>query len=96
MAAPLVAAGLGIAAGDVWLGVLCWRTRTTLGGLLAMAGLALVAFAVSSGVTSHTSHAALVIALIFLLMGGVVYLLGRFFSRLLDDNAGDGSRDDDA
>jgi hypothetical protein len=94
MAAPLAAAGLGIAAGDVWLGLLCWRSRTTLAGPLAAAGLLLVAFAGSSGVNRPAGRGALATALIFLVIGGVLFLIGRLFDRLLDDDTAE--RSDDA
>ena len=35
MGAALTAAGLAIAAGDLWLLVSCWRSRNVLAGLLA-------------------------------------------------------------
>jgi hypothetical protein len=93
MAGPLIAAGLGIAAGDLLLGLLSRRSRTALAGLLAVAGLLLVAVAGSSGVSSSAGRAALAIALIFLVIGGVLFLLGWLFDRLLDDDTAGGSDD---
>lgn len=82
---PLVAGAALIGAAGVWLIVVCWRTRTVLGGLLAAVAIGLAAFAAASGPKGSYGKWALIIALVVLIVGVVLYGLGRAFDRLLDD-----------
>ncbi|MGO9956871.1 MAG: hypothetical protein ACLP50_12970 [Solirubrobacteraceae bacterium] len=86
-----LAAGAGsIAVADLWLAVICWRRRTVLGGVASTTVLALVGFAIASGLRGSAARSALVIAAVFLLVGIVLYWLGQGFERLLDDEPEDG------
>jgi divalent metal cation (Fe/Co/Zn/Cd) transporter len=62
---------------------LSWRSRTVLGELLGAVGIPIVGFALVSG-PSGDSVAALVIAVVFLVIGSALYGLGQAFERLLD------------
>lgn len=85
MATLLAAAGGAIAAGDLWLVVVCWKRRTVLGGLAGAVGIPLVALAIASGARDSAGEGALVIALVLLFVGVGLYVLGQVFERLLDD-----------
>jgi len=80
-----------VVAGDVWLVVICWKRRTVLGGVAGVVGIALVAFAVASGLRGSAAEAALMIAVIFLILGTALYRLGQALERLLDDEPEDGA-----
>ena len=92
MAVALVAGGVAIAAADLCLAVVSWRGRSVLPGLLGLAGITLVAFAIASGTTSSVGEGCLAIAVILTIVGGALYAIGRVFERLLDDEpeTGDG------
>jgi len=80
----VTAGGLAVAGADVWLGVICWRSRTVLGGLMAAVSIGLVAFALAFG----PSDGAVAIAVVFLAVGTVLYAMGQLLERLLNDDAG--------
>lgn len=86
----LAAVGLAIATGDLWLVVICFKRRTVLGGVAGVVGIPLVALAVASGLSGSAADAALVIALIFLILGTVLYRVGQAFERLLDQEPEEG------
>jgi hypothetical protein len=73
----------------LWLVVICWRRRTVLGGAEGTSGLALVAFAIPSGLSGSAPRAALAIALIFLVLARTLYRLGENVERLLDEEPED-------
>jgi uncharacterized membrane protein YczE len=85
MTAAFAAGAAAIATSNVGLVVICWRRRTVLGAILGAAGIALVAFAIASGLTSPAGRDALAIALVALLVGTALYGLGRAFDRLLGE-----------
>ncbi len=85
----LTFAGAAIAAGDLWLVVRCWKTRSVLAGVLAVAGIPVVVFAIVSGPTRGAGQRALVGALIALLIGAAIYGLGQALERLLDNGPED-------
>ncbi len=85
MPGALAAGGVAIAVADRWLAIVSVRDQTVLGGLLALVGLALVAFAITSGPSGSLAEGALLVALIFLGVGGALDGLGQLFERLLDD-----------
>ena len=88
IAVTLAASAAAIAAGDVVLLTISWRSRTVLGGLLGAVGIPIVGFALVS-VPSDDSVAALVVALVLLVVGFALYGLGRAFERLLDTDPED-------
>ena len=73
-----------IGAGDAWLAVICWRSRTALGGVAALIGLGLIAFTAATGLAGEAATAATVIALVFLLLGAALAGLGQLLAHLLD------------
>ena len=91
MVGALAAVGVAIAAADVLLVAICWKSRTVLGGVAGVVGIPLVVFAIASGLTGSVAEAALVIALISLIVGTALYGLGLAFERLLDADPEDGS-----
>jgi hypothetical protein len=91
----LAAGGVAVAAGDVVLLAISWRSRTVLGGLLGAVGLPIVGFALVSGPSSE-SVAALVIALVLLVVGSALYGLGQALERLVDTDPEDEPRKVDA
>jgi hypothetical protein len=80
--APLVAV---VAIGDALLIVACWRHRAAVAGVAAAAGIPLIVFAVTNGLTNATAEAALVIAVIFQITGTALLVGGELLDRLLDD-----------
>jgi hypothetical protein len=78
----LAAGAVAIATADLFLVAISWRSRTVLGGLGGVVGIPLVVFAIASGLTSSAAEAALVIALIFLIVGTALYGLGQAFEQL--------------
>jgi hypothetical protein len=85
----LVAEAALIGAAGLWLVVVCWATRTVLGGLLGAVGIGLAAFAAAVGPKGSYGKAALIFALVVLIVGVVLYRLGQAFERLLDDGPED-------
>jgi hypothetical protein len=88
VSAPL-AIGLAIAVGDVWLAVICWKTRTVLGGLLAAISISLVVLTIASGPARGESHYPLVGAGLALVIGAALYGIGHAVQRLLDGEPGE-------
>lgn len=88
MAGALAAGGAAVAAGDVVLLAISWRSRTVLGGMAGAVGIPLIGSALVSG-PNGDSVAALVIAFVFLVVGSALCGLGRAFERLLDTGAED-------
>jgi hypothetical protein len=80
----LAAGALAMAGAAVTLVVICWRARAVLPGFAAAVGIALVAFAIASGLRGRAARDALLISLIFVLLGSVLYGLGQTFERLLE------------
>jgi predicted lipid-binding transport protein (Tim44 family) len=78
----VTAGGLAVAGADVWLGVICWRSRTMLGGLMAAVSIGLVAFALAFG----PADGAVAIAFMFLAVGTVLYGIGQLLERVLNDD----------
>ena len=89
MGAAFTAAGLAIAAGDLWLLVSCWRSRNVLAGLLGATGLLIVLLAAVAAPARRHRDAALLIAAITLAIGVSLYGLGRSVQRLLDHEPDD-------
>ncbi len=87
----LAAGAVSIAVADLWLVVICWRRRTVLGGVAAAVGIPFVAFAIISGPSGRTAKAAVLVALIFLIVGSALYGLGQALERLLDEEPEDGT-----
>jgi hypothetical protein len=87
----LAAGAVAIAIADLSLVAICWRRRTVLGGVAAAVGIPLVAFAIISGLSGRAATAAMLVALIFLIVGSALHGLGRAFERLLDEEPGDGT-----
>jgi hypothetical protein len=81
----LVAIGLVVAVGALSLVVICWRTRTVLGGLLGAISLALVGLAIASGSAHALGRYALVGAGVALGIGAALYGIGQALERLLAD-----------
>jgi uncharacterized membrane protein len=80
----LAVSAAGIAGGDVLLFAVSWRSRTVLGVVAGVIGIPLVVYAIASGLDSGAASGALVIALIFLIVGTVLYRVGQGLERLLD------------
>ena len=84
MGAALTAAGLAIAAGDLWLVASCWRSRSVLAGFLGASGFLIVLLAAVAAPARRHRDAALLIAAITLTVGIALYCLGQSIQRLLD------------
>jgi hypothetical protein len=82
---PIILGAALIGAAGLCLVVVCWTTRTVLGGLLGATGIGLAAFAAASSAKGGYGKAALILALVLLIIGVVLYRLGQAFERLLDD-----------
>jgi hypothetical protein len=89
LTAALTAAGVAIAAGDVWVVLICWKRRSVLGGLLGAISMAIAVFAVVSGPSHGRGKDALAIAAIALLIATALYGLGQALQRLLDEDPED-------
>ena len=85
MTGGLVAGGAAIVVGDLWLIAICWRRRAVLGGVLGLAGVALVVLAIVSGPTIGSGEGTLALALALLIIGVALYGLGQALERLLDE-----------
>jgi hypothetical protein len=66
--------------------VVCWKSRTVLGGVLGAVAIALVVVALTMKPTGGARGSWLGVALAVLLIGVVLYVLGRFADRLLDED----------
>jgi hypothetical protein len=71
--------------------VICWKSRTVLGGVLGAVAIALVVIAVTAKPAGGAPRAWLGVALAVLLIGVVLYVLGRLVDRLLDEGSDAGS-----
>ena len=91
MASALTAAGASVAIAALALVVICWRSRTVLGGVLGAVAIAIVGVAFTAKPTGGAREAWLLGALIAVLMGVVLYVLGRLVGRLLDEGPEAGS-----
>jgi hypothetical protein len=85
----LAAGALAMAGAAVGLVVICWRARAVLPGFTGTVGIALVAFAIASGLRGRAATDALLISLVLLLLGSVLYGLGQTFERLLEEQPED-------
>lgn len=84
MSAPLDAIAAAVAAADLWLILICWRRRTVLGGVAGLIAIPTLAFAAAHGLSGGAARAAVLIALIFLIVGAVLLGLGQTLQRLLE------------
>jgi hypothetical protein len=84
VAGALTAAGTVVGTAALALIVICWKSRTVLGGVLGAVAVALVVVALTVKPPGDTRGAWLGVALVVLLMGVVLYVLGRLVDRLLD------------
>jgi hypothetical protein len=89
----LTVVGVAIAAGNLALLAVCWRSRTVLGGLLAAIGVALVGLAIASGPGRGAGGVALLSAGVALVIGTVLFAIGQAVQRLLDDEPEEWSDD---
>jgi hypothetical protein len=88
----ITAALLLIGLCDLALTVICWKSRTVLGGVLGASGCAVVVVALVRGVGRETSEYSILISSVALLIGAGLYGVGQVFERLLadpDDHAHD-------
>jgi hypothetical protein len=85
MTAALAAVGVLVALADLALVVACWKSSSVLGGLLASAGIPLIALALIRGVGRGAGRDIIVIAAVMLLLAAALYALGQLPSRLLGD-----------
>jgi len=81
-----LAAALAVGAACVGLLIVCWRRRTVLGGVCALAGIALVAVAIAA---RHDAADAVLAASAALVIGAVLFGLGQAVQQLLDDDPDD-------
>jgi uncharacterized membrane protein len=96
MTAGLAAAGLVVAVGNLALVVVCWKSRTALGGVLGVVGLGLVVFSVARGLSGAVSDYSIGIAAVMLVIGAALCVIGQALERLLDDAPDDAVRDERA
>jgi hypothetical protein len=80
----LTAAGVAVAVGDLWLVVICWKSRSILAGFLAATGIPIVLWVVVADPAQTHREAVLVIAAIALVIAFALYGLGQSIQRLLD------------
>lgn len=85
-AAPLLTGALAIAVAGLALVVISWKRRAVLASVAGALGIALVAFGMFSGRRDGAAAAALVIALMFVIIGVALYSLGQALERLLDEH----------
>jgi hypothetical protein len=79
-----IAGAIAVAIAALALIVVCWRSRTALGGVLGAVAIALVAVGLGAKPTGDGRAAWLIGALIALLIGAVLYVLGHLVGRLLE------------
>ena len=84
MRAALTAAGLAIVIGDLWLVVICWKSRSVIAGFLGVTSIPIVLFAIVDGPTRDSHEAVLLIAGIMLVIGTALFGLGHLLQQLLD------------
>jgi hypothetical protein len=88
----LTVAAVTIAAGDVWLGVISWRRRSVLAGLLGVVGIPVIALSVVGDPARTRQLGTLVVAAIMLTLGVALYGIGQLVQRLLDSEPEDHDR----
>lgn len=86
----LVVAALLLAAAGLWLVAVCWRRRSILALVCAVAGIAL-AVAAGTGPAGSTATDALVGALTAIVIGAVLLALGQAIQRVLDEEPDTGA-----
>jgi hypothetical protein len=84
MRGALTAAGVAVAVGDLWLVVICWKSRSILAGFLAATGIPIVLWTVVGDPAQTHREAVLVITAIALVVAFALYGLGQSIQRLLD------------
>lgn len=84
MRAALTAAGLVVVIGDLWLVVICWKSRSIIAGFLGGTGIPIVLFAIVDGPTRGSHEAVVLIAGIMLVIGTALFSLGHLLAQLLD------------
>ena len=77
--------GLALVVGDALLVAICWKTRTVLGGVLAVISFALVVLAIALGSGHAAGGYALLGAGVALVIGAALYGIGHVMQRLLDN-----------
>jgi hypothetical protein len=87
----LTAGGASVAIAALALIAICWRSRTVLGGAVGVVAIAFVVVAFTARRAGVGREAWLLVAVIALLMGVVLYVLGRLIGRLLDGDPEAGS-----
>jgi hypothetical protein len=85
LSALLPAAAIAVGAGDLILLLVCWRSRTVLGGVLGLVGLGLAAWAIVAGPTPSGGKLALIGALVTLVLGSCLFAAGKALARLLEE-----------
>jgi hypothetical protein len=70
--------------GPSWLLVLCWRRHAVLAGLCAAAGIALVVLTLVPGYRNSARELGLIMALVAVVIGSVLFVLGQALQRMLD------------
>jgi peptidoglycan/LPS O-acetylase OafA/YrhL len=88
----LTLTAVAVAAADLGLGVISWKRRSVLPGLLAVLSIPVVAFSVFGDPTRPAHEAALVIAAIMLVVAIALYGIGQAIQRLLDSEPDDRGR----
>ena len=83
MSGALTAAGTLGGTAALALIVICWKSRTVLGGVVGAVAIALVVVALTVKPTGGARGSWLGVALAVLLVGVVLYVLGRLADRLL-------------
>jgi hypothetical protein len=84
MSGALTAAGAAVGTSALALIVICWKSRTVLGGVLGAVAIALVVVALTMKPIGGARGSWLGVALAVLLVGVVLYVLGRLVDQLLD------------
>jgi hypothetical protein len=76
--------GVPVITGAGWLLVLCWRRRAVLAGVCAAAGIALVVLTLVQGYRDGARELGLIMALVAVVIGSVLFVLGQALHRMLD------------
>jgi hypothetical protein len=86
----VIAAAVLLAAAGLWLAAVCWRRRSVLGLVCAVAGIALAVTAgtgpAGSGATDELAG-----ALAAILIGAVLLALGQAIQKMLDETPDTGA-----
>jgi membrane protein DedA with SNARE-associated domain len=91
--ASLAAGAIAVAAGDLALGVACYRTRTALGGIVSIGSAVLVGLSAGRVWKGSVARDEVIGALAFLAVGAVLLGLGQAVDRLLTGPSEGGSSD---